>query len=175
MSTLTKYDALFLPYVGLIIAEDEAGVLTVAGADCDWSDTFTNLWRNGPQGHNAEEIIPDGEGSRATGRAAELGDFACSILDVILAKDKSGAAALRFIADQIDRGKPPEEMDDRTYLEQYGGLAANVASILNDREIGKTQEELDAIIRTNLDAVYDIVGRDIDQIEDMIVSGEWTA
>lgn len=65
---------------------------------------------------------------------------------------------------------------NREYLEKNAGLAANVASILNDREgLEFSQEQIDAIIVANLDAVYDIVGRDIDLIEDLIETGEWTA
>lgn len=68
-----------------------------------------------------------------------------------------------------------EELSDREYLERYAGLADNVATIIHDREgLDLTQEQIDAIIRANLQAVYDIFGRDIDLIEELIEKGEWT-
>ena len=68
-----------------------------------------------------------------------------------------------------------DKLTDREFLEKYAGLAANVATILCDREyLSLTQEQIDAIIRNNLNSLYDVLGRDIDLIEDFIESGEWT-
>lgn len=66
------------------------------------------------------------------------------------------------------------ESEDRLYLSQYAGLALAVADILSDRESLPKDTPIYTIIRANLDAVYDIIGRDIDQIESFIETGEWT-
>lgn len=69
-----------------------------------------------------------------------------------------------------------ERLGDREYLQQYAGLADNVSTILHDREsLDLSQEQIDAIIRANVHAVYDVLGRDIDLIEELIEKGEWTA